>query len=203
MEILRRSHFSINDAFYNSVLVRNNHILEEIAHEIGETIPADLRESFELAKGGLEELWCEEDQQFYSRNFITKEWIRESYIGSLTPLYSGAISKERAKVLVSQLTNDLEYWTRFPVPSVPLTSQHFNHLKYWQGPTWLNTNWILIDGLRQYGYTKEAKHIEQQSLKLVEEHGFNEYFSPIDGTPSGASNFSWTAAMVIDLISQK
>ena len=202
MEILRRSHFSINDVFFNAILVRNNHLLQEIAHEIGETIPADLRESFERAKHGLEELWCEEDQCYYSRNFITKEWIREAYIGSLAPLYSGAISKERAQRLVAQLNNPLEYATRFPVPSVPLTSRHFHHLKYWQGPTWINTNWILIDGLRQYGYTAEAQYIEEQTFQLIEQHGFHEYFSPIDGTPSGAKHFSWTAALIIDLLSQ-
>ena len=204
MEILRRSHFAIDDVFFNSVLIRNNHILENIAHEIGESIPADLRESFDKAENGLEELWCEEDQRYYSRNFITKEWIREPYIGSLAPLYSGAITKRRAKKLVDdQLKNQLEYWTRYPVPSVPLTSKHFNHLKYWQGPTWINTNWLLIDGLRQYGYESEVKTIREQTLKLVDEHGFNEYFSPIDGTPSGAKSFSWTAACVIDLLQHK
>ncbi|MDX1766134.1 MAG: trehalase family glycosidase [Candidatus Saccharimonadales bacterium] len=201
MEILRRAHFSIDDVFYNAVLIRNNHILEEIAHEIGESIPADLRESFEKAKEGLEQLWCAEDQRYYSRNFITKEWIREPYIGSLAPLYSGAVTKRRAAKIVEHLTDELHFWTKYPIPSVPLSSSYFNHMRYWQGPTWINTNWLIIDGLKQYGYHKEAALIKEQTIKLVEKHGFCEYFSPIDGSPSGAQSFSWTAALIIDLLS--
>ncbi len=202
-EIIRRAHFAINDVFFNSILVRNNHILSDIASEIGETIPKDLREVFEKADGALEQLWCEEDQTYYARNFVTKEWIREEYIGSLMPLYSGAISKKRAKKLVSTMKSELKYWPKFPVPSVPLSSSYFNHRRYWQGPTWINTNWLMIDGLKQYGYEAEAEHIRQQSFALVEEHGFYEYFSPIDGSGTGAKNFSWTAALIIDLLERK
>lgn len=203
LEILRRSHFSINDVLVNSVLVRNNHILEDIAHELDEEIPADLRASFELADKALEELWCEEDGQYYCRNFITREWIKHPYIGSLTPIYSGAIPKKRINKLVSQLKDDLSYNTRYPVPSVPISSPDFKNLRYWQGPVWINTNWLLVDGLEQHGFFDEAQAIRQASLELVDMHGSREYFSPIDGRPSGAKDFSWTAALIIDLAKHK
>jgi hypothetical protein len=35
---------------------------------------------------------------------------------------------------------------------------------------------------------------------MVGEAGFYEYFSPFDGSGKGAPNFSWTAALTIDLI---
>ncbi len=202
-EVIRRAHFAIDDVFFNSILIRNNHILEDIAKEIGETIPKDLRESFDKADNALEQLWCEEKQTYFARNFVTKEWIHEEYIGSLMPLYSGAVSKKRAKQLVGTLKNELKYWPKFPVPSTPLDSSYFNHHRYWQGPTWINTNWLIIDGLKQYGYEAEAEHIRQQSLSLVQKHGFFEYFSPIDGSGTGGKNFSWTAALVIDLLQRK
>jgi hypothetical protein len=203
LEILRRSHFSINDVFVNSILARNNHMLEQIAHELHEEIPADLRQSFANADNALEELWCEEDQRYYCRNFITREWIKTPYIGSLMPLYSGVITKKRAKTLVKNLVDPLLYGTKYPVPSVPINSPYYHHLRYWQGPTWLNTNWLLIDGLRQYGYFAEADTIKQASLNLFQTHGSREYFSAIDGTPSGAKDFSWTAALALDLLSEK
>lgn len=203
LEILRRSHFSINDALVNSILVRNNQILEDIAHELDEEIPVDLRQSFATARQALEELWCEEDQQYYCRNFVTREWIKSPYIGSLLPLYSGAISKERARQLLKSLKDDLKYGTKYPVPSVPISSPSYHHLRYWQGPTWINTNWLIIDGLRQYGFFKDAERIRQISLELFQLHGSREYFSAIDGRPSGAKDFSWTAALIIDLLSEK
>lgn len=203
LEILRRSHFSINDVFVNSVLIRNNQILTDIAHELDEEIPADLRESFTKAKTALEMLWSQEDKRYYCRNYVTREWIKSPYIGELAPLYSGSISTSRAKRLVKTLTNELNYWTKYPIPSVPISSPQYNHLRYWQGPTWVNTNWLIIDGLRQYGFFTEAKKIKLSSLELFEKHGSREYFSAIDGTPSGAFNFSWTSALIIDLISEK
>ncbi len=202
-EIIRRAHFAIDDVFFNAILIRNNHILEEIAADIGETIPKDLRDEFEKADDALEQLWCEEDQVYYARNFVTKEWIREEYIGSLLPLYSGAITKKRAKKLVETLKNELKYWPKYPVPSVPLDSSYFKHHRYWQGPTWINTNWLLIDGLKQYGYEEEAEHIRESSIQLVENSGFYEYFSPIDGSGTGGKNFSWTAALIIDMLERK
>ena len=203
LEILRRSHFSINDVFVNSVLIRNNRILEDIAAELDEEIPVDLRASFKKSEQALEELWYEEDKQYYCRNFVTREWIKSPYIGGLMPLYSGAISKQRAKVLVKSLKDELRYWTKYPAPSVPISSPSYNHLRYWQGPVWINTNWMLIDGLRQYGFFKEAAKLKDTVLELVAQHGSREYFSAIDGSPSGAKDFSWSAALTLDLIQEK
>ena len=42
--------------------------------------------------------------------------------------------------------------------------------------------------------------IIENSLKLIKENGFAEYYSPIDGTPCGGDSFTWTAAMVIEFI---
>lgn len=35
------------------------------------------------------------------------------------------------------------------------------------------------------------------------EHGFREYFDPTSGAGLGGKNFSWTAALVIDMIMMK
>lgn len=35
---------------------------------------------------------------------------------------------------------------------------------------------------------------------MVENSGIYEYFSPINGSPLGAPDFSWTAALIIDLL---
>jgi glycogen debranching enzyme len=83
---------------------------------------------------------------------------------------------------------------------VPLSDPNFSPEKYWQGPTWVNMNWLIIDGLRRYGYQKEALDLKKRTLDLIKKSGFNEYFNPITGEPNGAANFSWTAALIIDLL---
>jgi glycogen debranching enzyme len=63
-------------------------------------------------------------------------------------------------------------------------------------------NWLIIDGLKRYGFNDHAEALRESTLEMIEQHGFFEYFSPIDGTPAGTNNFSWTAALAIDLLSQ-
>ena len=88
----------------------------------------------------------------------------------------------------------------FPIPSVPVNSEWFNPISYWQGPTWINMNWLIIEGLKNYGFNDHAKILTKKTLELVEHSGFSEYFNPIDGSPLGVDNFSWTAALSIDLL---
>jgi glycogen debranching enzyme len=73
-------------------------------------------------------------------------------------------------------------------------------MRYWQGPTWVNTNWLIIEGLLRYGFYAEAKAIKDTTLDMVAKSGFYEYFNPLTAEPAGADNFSWTAALAIDLL---
>lgn len=86
------------------------------------------------------------------------------------------------------------------MPSVPLDSNAFDPQRYWQGPSWVNTNWLIIDGLRRYGYTDHASALIETTLDMVRRSGFAEYFDPITAEPLGVANFSRTAALTIDLI---
>ena len=63
-------------------------------------------------------------------------------------------------------------------------------------------NWLIIDGLQRYGYHDHAAVLRESTLEMIEKAGFYEYFNPLDGTPAGVANFSWTAALAIDLLKQ-
>lgn len=198
--ILTRSEFAVEDLTFNSILIRANEHLKTIAKTIKRELPQTLKLRMSKTEEALESLWDGFSGQYYSRNFATHKLIKEPSIATLMPLYAGSITKERAEQLVKLLHDKHQFGAAYPVPSVPFNSSYFKPHSYWQGPTWLNTNWLIIDGLKRYGFDEEAKFIKDQSLKLVDEHGFYEYFSPIDGSPAGAENFSWTAALTIDLL---
>ena len=90
--------------------------------------------------------------------------------------------------------------THFVVPTYSVQSPGFDRRRYWRGPVWLNTNWLLWHGLRQHGRQDLAHEIVRSSLGLVALSGFREYFDPFDGTGRGSTDFSWSAALAIDLI---
>lgn len=201
-EILKLRIPLIEDVSFNSILARANQHLIDIAEYLRQPLPAELQQSIQLTRSAIVELWDESAGQFYSRNFKTKKLIRTPSIGTLLPLYSGCISKQQATKLVALLKNDDFFNTTFPAPSVPVNSRWFSQHLYWQGPTWVNTNWLIIDGLERYGFDEEARHIRRQTIKLISKNGPYEYFSPKDGTPAGAANFSWTAALTLDLLNR-
>lgn len=196
--VLDHSLFSIEDLNFNSVLIRANEHLLSIARSIRADVPTELLKRIELTRKTLEELWDPYTEQYYSRDFTTHRLLKTPSIATLLPLYAGTISKERAALLVKSIENEHIFGPPYPIPSAPLNTPWFNADRYWQGPTWFNTNWLVIDGLRRYGYHDHADALVEGSLELVRSGEFSEYYNPISGKPLGASQFSWTAAIAID-----
>jgi hypothetical protein len=198
-KILDHSLFAIEDLMFNSILIRNNELLRYIAKSIREELPEELLKNMSLTIKTLEELWDPYSNEYYSRDFITHELLKEPSVAALMPLYAGSITKERAEQLVKILENKHVFGTKFPVPSVPTNSAWFDPLRYWQGPTWVNTNWLIIDGLRRYGFDGQANSLTTKTIEMIESGGLSEYFNPLNGRPLGIKSFSWTAALYIDL----
>jgi hypothetical protein len=201
-KILDHSLFAIEDLAYNCILIRANEHLGHIAKTLRTEIPEDLAASIKLTPKTLEELWDPYTEQYYPRDFVTHRLLKEPSIESLLPLYAGSISRERAAVLVKCLENEHVLGPPYPVPSAPLNSPWFDENRYWQGPTWINMNWLIIDGLCRYGYKDHAAALTESSLELITRHGCREYYNPISGNPLGAHDFSWTAALCIDFLKQ-
>lgn len=202
-KILDHSMFAIEDLTFNCILVRANENLHKISKTLREQIPSELAASMKKTSEELEKLWDPYSNQYYSRDFITHNLIKESSIAALMPLYAGTISKERAELLVRMLENENQFGPAYPVPSTPVSSSWFNPRHYWQGPSWVNTNWLIIDGLKRYGFSEHAAALTETTLEMVAKSGFAEYFDPITGERLGGHEFAWTAALTIDLLQSK
>jgi|JI10StandDraft_1071094.scaffolds.fasta_scaffold00543_30 hypothetical protein len=203
IKILDHGLFSIEDLSYNCMFVRANTRLREIAKAVRYDLPPELVERMQKTETALEQLWDPYAQKYWSRDFVTHRLLKQPSIATLMPLYAGSITKERAAVLVKLLENEHVFGPNFPVPTVPIDSPMFDPHKYWQGPSWVNTNWMIIEGLKQYGFDEHAAALTDTTLDMVRENGFWEYFHPISGEGLGAHNFSWTAALILDLLKTK
>jgi hypothetical protein len=190
----------IEDLAFNSFLVVANRELGGIAAELGEVIDPELQQSFRSTESALEELWDEESGQYYSRDTVLRELLTIPTIATFLPLWAGVVPPARQARLLALLEDGSGFWPRFPVPSVPTDDRHFDDDRYWKGPTWVNTNWAVIQGLREVGADDVAAELRERTLDLVEQSGFAEYFSALTGAGYGADEFSWTAALVLDLM---
>jgi glycogen debranching enzyme len=89
------------------------------------------------------------------------------------------------------------------VPTCDIQSAAFSRDGYWRGPTWVNTNWLIWSGATLQGLTVIADLLYGSTLRLIRQSGFREYFDPFDGTGRGSHDFSWSAALVLDLLGSK
>ena len=189
-----------------SYLILQTQCLRRIAKEIGEEgdIPVWLEKERYIKERMDSLLWNKEDGLFFAlRN---NEQIRLKTPFSLFPLLTGLLDKDKKLRLVKHLFDEKTFWTEFPVPSVSPSEPVFNEEQMWRGPSWVNVNYLLVEGLRISGLETEAGLLRRKTLeKLMECPDFYEYFNPLTGKPGSkaAPIFGWSAALFIDLALQE
>jgi hypothetical protein len=65
--------------------------------------------------------------------------------------------------------------------------------RYWRGPTWVNSAWLVWLGLRRLGYDQAAARLAGGVIGAVEREGLREYYDPRTGAGLGATEFAWSA----------
>jgi hypothetical protein len=112
-----------------------------------------------------ENLWDEEDGMYYDRLFdgtLTKVRTASSFL----PLLADIASKEQAEKLVKMMTDETQFGTAMPIPSIAKSSPLYD-IDMWRGCTWLNINYFTILSLRKYGYTDLANEMREKVLASV------------------------------------
>jgi hypothetical protein len=197
--------FCVQDTFTSAILGRADEDLRFLAELVDEPT-AEIDNWLGRTRSAFgTRLWNEEAGLYYDFDLRAGQQVRENTCATFMPLYAGLASEAQAARLVeTHLLNPDEYTpddtTRYFLPSAAKNSPYFEPRRYWRGPVWLNINWLVIQGLRRYGYAEVADTITAHTLELIERGGFAEYYDPRDGTPCGAREFSWSAALMLELL---
>jgi len=206
-DFIRQScEFLIQDPLFNSILCRANESLARIAKIIGESPNLPQSWTEKTSEAIQKKLWHEEHSIFDACDLITGELIEIDTAAGFLPLFAGAATREQAQTVYERLNSasfcGLHQGNCFTIPNYDTQKEDFDRLNYWRGPVWLNINWMLAHGLKRYGYTLKADSMRKDLLQLPIRFGFHEYFDSFEGTGYGSDNFSWTAALFIDLVEE-
>ena len=120
-------------------------------------------------------------------------------VGGLLPVFAGLGEEARHRAIAERIAA----WrrrTRYGIASHDPADRRFEPKRYWRGPIWIIVNMLVADGLRRCKLVEAAAKVEADSLSLIEESGFAEYYDPISGEGLGGGHFTWTAAMVAELV---
>lgn len=201
--LLDQMPFLVQDVLFCSILHRADEDLRTLALELGEDTReidawlARTRENFNAR------FWNEERGLYFDYDVRAQAPIRVNANATFAPLFAGLASPEQAARLVAEhFENPAEYAphadSKFRLPSVAKNERGYSPRRYWCGPIWIQMNWLIAQGLRRYGYATQADALARDSLALIDQSGFREYYDPRDGSGCGATDFSWTAALALD-----
>lgn len=120
---------------------------------------------------------------------------------ALAPLALPDLPEEIGRRLVEEhLLNREEFLTPVAPPSVSAAEPSYEPgggrgpiRRYWRGPTWVNSAWLVWLGLRRLGYEQEANRLAAGVISAVEREGLREYYDPRTGKGLGAKDFAWSA----------
>lgn len=134
------------------------------------------------------------------------------------PLLAGIPSKTRGQSMVTNLFSSyMDSTTGYGLTTTAKTAKNkdgqsvYDPARYWKGPIWINMNWMFIDALDRF--PKYLAHQPEALNKLVQttvdlvaddlqafDQGVYEYFNPETGKGVGINHFSWSSALIVDLL---
>ena len=201
--LLRSSPFLIAGPLFNAIYLWSTHALVEIARIVGADPEPHVRRAKAISAAMVRRLWDPASRLFLGLDLRTGHFEPEETIIAFTPLLDPDLPTELVDAICHDLGSSLFHPTadaHYLVPTYGVGAPGFDARRYWRGPVWLNTNWLLWRGLRQHGRAEYAAEILASSVALVEKSGFREYFDPLTGEGHGGHDFSWTAALLIDML---
>jgi hypothetical protein len=201
---LATSPFLVEDVLFNAVYLWSARALVEIAGVLGADTAPLAAAARRIHDGLLAHLWDPNEHRFFSYDLRACRSIRKESVDSAVPLLDPELPRDLVEAIAGELTSSHfdapPTVSHYLVPSYDLGGSEFDRRRYWRGPVWINTNWLLWRGLRQHGQIALAREIEESTVELVERSGFREYFDPFTGAGYGSDDFSWTAALLIDVL---
>jgi hypothetical protein len=148
----------------------------------------------------VDRLWDERRGLFLDEVQPGGARLRTITWASLTPLALPDLPEEIGRRLVEEhLLNEREFLTPVAPPSVAVSERSYEPggargpiRRYWRGPTWVNSAWLVWLGLRRLGYEAEAQRLADGIVRVVAREGLREYYDPRDGRGLGARDFAWS-----------
>lgn len=189
----------------NSMLVKEARSLQEMAHLLGQKDDAvrwkkDADRRSELIN---DKLWDPQSGFYYNidkrnQSFTHKQQddLKVKEIIGFLPLWAGVSDSLQSSILVRKMVDTSEFWRPYGVPSLSARNDYYCPIGYWNGPVWVQWDYLLFRGLLDYGYKAEAAALADKVLDnmiyfLKKDHVFWEFYSPDDRQAGWNKTYIW------------
>lgn len=207
----------------NSMLVMEARSLAEMAKNLG--LPAESNKWKEdAAQRSMlinKFMWDSVSRFYYNVNkkdqsfsFNSPNDLKIKEIIGFLPLWAGIADKQKAEYLVGKMLDTNEFWRSYGVPSLtaafPIHADsksgapksqtsatgYYCPIGYWNGPVWVQWEYLLYRGLLDYGYDSVADQLATRVLDnmiyhLKKDHVFWEFYSADDRQAGWNKSYIW------------
>jgi alpha,alpha-trehalase len=198
-------------ACLNSLLYKAEKDLEAMSTLLGRPQEAEdwKKQAAARQKAIVDWMWDAQLGEFFDYNFISKKHSVYEYASTFYPLWAGLASKEQAEAVVKNLPH-------FERPGGFLTSPYETGAQ-WDAPyAWAPVQFMVVDGLRRYGYNQQADRLSYEFLSTVAENfrrdgTIREKYNAVNRTTESATTsgytinvvgFGWTNAAFLEFLHQ-
>ena len=196
-KLFKASLFNVVDVGFNSIFLRANKDLVKLL-KMFDLKSNEIESYISRSEKKIVKLYNKKNNSFFNLDLKNKKKITIPSITNYFILFADLKDKKLNNNIIKNLkkhSNKEKYF----FSSIKSNHRKFEEKRYWRGPVWINCNWIIYQGLKNKDI-KFANRVKKKTINLVKQKGFNEYFSCKTGKGFGATNFSWTASLFLDLI---
>ena len=194
--VFKSSFFNVVDVGFNSIFLKANKDLVTLLDTFGLN-KTKIENYIKITEKNFLKLYDKKKETFFSKDLKNNKKI---YIPSITNyflLFADLNNDKINKILIQNLKKH-KLKEKYFFSSIKPNHKSFEEKRYWRGPVWINCNWFIYKGLKNKDKLFSDK-IKNKTIQILEKKGFFEYFSCKSGQPMGAKNFSWSAALYLDL----
>jgi glycogen debranching enzyme len=191
---------------FNAISAAAEHALAAIAEVVGADPAPHRHEAARITAALVERLFNPDTGMFHARDLYTGQLSPVRCIGGLVPLLLPDLPSDVVGSLLARATSPgfgLSETMALPLPSYERTAPDLDPVRYWRGPIWVNMNWLIWRGLLRHGQPALAAALRTSVIDMVQRWGCFEYFHAFTGEGVGAVEFSWTAALALDLLADR
>ncbi|MDP4238185.1 MAG: trehalase family glycosidase [Bacteroidota bacterium] len=157
----------------NSLWAMDAHYLALIANAIGHVADAKKyqQEEKEMIQRINVKLWNEDLGIYCSRLWDSDDGKPGAFLTRITPmnfypLICGAPDTQRAKRVLSVMTDPKQFWGEWILPTVSRTDPLFPQQGYWHGTIWGPVNYLVFQGVKCYATPQVQADYAEKSVKL-------------------------------------
>ena len=199
-KLYKISKFNVIDIGFNSIFLRALKDLIILLKRYNISY-SNLKKFSKKSEKQLTKLYDSKKDIFYAYDVKNKKKIIVPSITNFFILYADIKNNLLNKKIIKSLKK-YNKGKKYIFSSIKPDHKSFEEKRYWRGPIWINCNWIIYQGLKNKDKIFSS-YVKKKTIGLVNKKGFHEYYSCKSGNAMGAYNFSWSAALYLDLVLNK